>query len=470
MKTSRRNFIKDLGLGLASFSLVGCTNTTTSSNIKPNMIFLLADDLGYGDLGCYGQEKINTPNLDRMANQGMRFTQHYAGSTVCAPSRCSLLTGLHTGHCEIRGNKEVKPEGQYPMSSQVITVSKMLQTADYKTAVIGKWGLGAPGSDGVPNKQGFDYFFGYNCQREAHFYYPTHLWRNEEKVLIKENENGRKSVYSHDLLTDDALRFIRQNKNQPFFLYLPYTIPHAELSVLEDSLNEYLGQFPEEPYPGAHYGAQKAPRAAYAAMISRMDSDVGCIMKLLSELEIDEQTIVFFSSDNGPHEEGGNEPEFFNSNGPFRGIKRDLYEGGIRVPLIVRWPGHIKAGSVSDHISAFWDFMPTLCDIAGIPAPKHIDGISILPELLGREQPRHDYLYWEFHERGGKQAVRMGDWKGVRLEVIDNPDGPIELYNLANDTGEQNNLTLENPEIAKKIARLMQEAHIKSDTFPFHIK
>jgi arylsulfatase A len=470
MKKSRRNFIKDLGLGLASFSLIGCTNTTTSKNKKPNMIFILADDLGYGDLGCYGQTKFKTPNLDRMASQGMRFTQHYAGSTVCAPSRCSLLTGLHTGHCEIRGNKEVKPEGQYPLSSQAITVARLLQTGGYKTGVIGKWGLGAPGSEGVPRKQGFDYFFGYNCQREAHFYYPTHLWRNEEKVLIKENENGRKEVYSHDLLTDDALDFIEKSKKQPFFLYLTFTIPHAELSVPDDSLSEYLGQFPEEPYPGAHYGAQKAPRAAYGAMISRMDRDVGRIMELLKELGIDEHTIIFFSSDNGPHEEGGNEPEFFNSNGPFHGIKRDLYEGGIRVPLIVRWPGHIKPGSVSDHIAAFWDIMPTLCDIADIPLTKQIDGISILPELLGKKQATHDYLYWEFHEQGGKQAVRMGNWKGVRLEVFDKPDGPIELYNLANDVTEEKNLALQNPEIAQKIGQLMREAHIESDIFPFHIK
>jgi arylsulfatase A-like enzyme len=470
MKTSRRDFIKTLGYGLTSFSIMGTSQCIRRRNDKPNIIFILADDLGYGDLGCYGQKKIKTPNLDTLAIQGMRFTQHYAGSTVCAPSRCALLTGLHTGHCEIRGNKEVGPEGQYPISAKTITMSKLLQTAGYVTGVIGKWGLGAPGSEGVPNKQGFDYFFGYNCQREAHFFYPTHLWRNDKKITIKENENGRKTIYSHDLLTKDALRFIGKNKDRPFFLYLPYTIPHAELAVPDDSLIEYRDQFPEIPYPGKHYGAQDVPHAAYAAMVSRLDRDVGRILSLLQELKIDENTIVLFSSDNGPHEEGGNDPEFFNSNGPFRGIKRDLYEGGIRVPLIIRWPGYIKPGKVSNHISAFWDFIPTLCDIAGISPPKEIDGISILPELLGQEQAIHDYLYWEFHERGGKQAVRMGDWKGVRLDVHENPDGPIELYNLSNDVAEEKNLALQNPEISEKIGQLMQQAHIESEIFPFYIE
>jgi len=397
----------------------------------------------------------------------MKFTQFYAGSTVCAPSRCTLMTGLHTGHCEIRGNKELKPEGQHPISAETVTVAELLNKAGYTTCAMGKWGLGGPGTEGVPEKQGFDLFFGYNCQREAHFYYPEHLWKNEKKIIVKENKNGNKAVYSQDLITAEALKFIQAHSHEPFFLFLPFTLPHAELAVPDKDLNEYAGCFPETPYPGAHYSPQEKPRAAFAAMVSRLDRDIGKIFDLLKKLNIDNNTIVLFSSDNGPHKEGGHDPYFFESSGPFRGIKRDLYEGGIRVPFIARWPGHIQAGSINKHIGAFWDFLPTACEIAGIPAPNNIDGISFLPALIGEKQPDHQYLYWEFHEQGGKQAVLMGKWKGIRLNVFNNPDGSIELYDLSQDTKEQNDLSQDHPEIVRKIEQIMKQARTESDTFPF---
>ena len=346
-------------------------------------------------------------------------------------------------------------------------MAELLKKAGYTTGIIGKWGLGAPGTTGVPTRQGFDYFFGYNCQREAHFYYPTHLWRNDEKIFIEANNEGNQRVYSHDLIANEALEFIKNNKENPFFLYLAFTIPHAELAVPNDSLLEYRGRFPEQPYPGQHYGAQETPHAAYAAMVTRMDRDIGRILKLLQQIKLDENTIIFFSSDNGPHHEGGNDPNFFNSNDSLRGIKRDLYEGGIRVPLIVRWPGHIKPGATSNHVSAFWDFLPTACELAGIDPGIKIDGISYLPELTDKKQKRHRFLYWEFHEQGGKQAVRLGDWKGVRLNVQSNPESPIELYNLTQDISEDRNVAMHYPDIVQEIDRLMKEAHVESSTFPF---
>lgn len=465
--STRREFIKKVGQFTLAGTLFPGLMTSCSSHKKPNIIFILADDLGYGDIGCYGQTKIKTPYLDRMADEGMKFTQFYAGSTVCAPSRCSLMTGLHTGHCEIRGNKELKPEGQLPISAETVTVAELLNKSGYTTGAIGKWGLGGPGTEGVPEKQGFDLFFGYNCQREAHFYFPEHLWKNEKKIIIEENKNGKKAVYSQDLITAEALEFIQAHYLEPFFLFLPFTLPHAELAVPEKDLMEYADRFPETPYPGAHYGPQEKPRAAFAAMVSRLDRDIGKIFDLLKKLNIDNNTIVLFSSDNGPHKEGGHDPYYFESSGPFRGIKRDLYEGGIRVPLIARWPDHIQAGSINKHIGAFWDFLPTACEIAGIPAPNNIDGISFLPALIGEKQPDHQYLYWEFHEQDGKQAVLMGKWKGIRLNVFNNPDGPIELYDLSQDTKEQNDLSQDYPKIVRKIEQIMKQARTESDTFPF---
>jgi len=464
---NHQNFSKTLCLVISTLAILlpACKPGSKDSGIaepsKPNIIFILADDLGYGDLGCYGQEKIKTPNLDKLASQGITFTQHYAGSTVCAPSRASLMTGYHTGHTVVRGNREMKPEGQYHMPDSTVTVAELLKDAGYVTGAMGKWGLGGPGSTGDPVNQGFDLFFGYNCQREAHFFYPEHLWRNTEKVTLHENTDAKKEIYSHDLIAEEALNFIKGNKDKPFFLYIPFTIPHAELAVPENSLNEYKGKFPEEPFPGAHYGAQEFPKAAYAGMVSRMDADIGRIMELLDELNLSENTLVIFTSDNGPHHEGGNDPDFFDSNGPLRGIKRDLYEGGIRVPFIARWTGKIKPGTETGHISAFWDLLPTACEIAGTEAPENIDGISYLPAMLGQEQVVHDYLYWEFIEQGGKQAVRKGDWKAVRLNVKKNPESPIELYDLSSDTEEEHNIADKNPEIVKMMEDIMLKARFE---------
>ena len=473
LSSNHQNFSKILCLVISTLAILlpacqpGSKNSGSSEPSKPNIIFILADDLGYGDLGCYGQEKIKTPNLDKLASQGITFTQHYAGSTVCAPSRASLMTGYHTGHTVVRGNRPMKPEGQYPMPDSTVTVAELLKDAGYVTGAMGKWGLGGPGSTGDPVNQGFDLFFGYNCQREAHFFYPEHLWRNTEKVILPENAGGKKEIYSHDLIAEEALNFIKGNNDKPFFLYIPFTIPHAELAVPENSLNEYKGKFPEEPFPGAHYGAQEFPKAAYAGMVSRMDADIGRIMELLDELNLSENTLVIFTSDNGPHHEGGNDPDFFDSNGPLRGIKRDLYEGGIRVPFIARWTGKIKPETETSHISAFWDLLPTACEIAGTEAPENIDGISYLPAMLGKEQKVHDYLYWEFLEQGGKQAVRKGDWKAVRLNVRKNPGNPIELYNLSSDTGEENNIADKNPEIVKMMGDIMEKARFEDTLWTF---
>jgi arylsulfatase A-like enzyme len=444
----------------------------------PNIIYILADDLGYGDLSSYGQREFATPNIDRLAAEGLKFTQHYAGSTVCAPSRCSLMTGLHTGHCQIRGNKNTLPEGQWPLEAGTFTIARMLRDAGYTTGAFGKWGLGSPaaeGSDGDPNNQGFDYFFGYNCQSQAHKYYPRYLWRNLNKIELPGNDPEKQTGdYSHDLIMNEALGFIRKNKNGPFFVYLPLTIPHAELAVPEDSLNKYKGRFPE-PEPFIHknekgYGTQTHPRAAFAAMVDRMDGDIGRLLTLLKELEIDDNTIVFFTSDNGPHREGGADPDFFDSSGPLRGYKRDLYEGGIRVPLLVRWPGHIAPGRTTDHISAFWDVLPTLAQLAGLPDIRKTDGISFRPTLLAQpeQQKTHNSLYWEFHEQGGKQAVRMGNWKGVRLNAMNNPDGPIELYDLSADIAESTNLADVHPDITAKIAAIIKQEHQPNPTFPFY--
>lgn len=437
-----------------------------------NIIYILADDLGYGDLGCYGQEEIRTPNIDMMSEEGMRFTSHYAGNTVCAPSRCTFMTGLNTGHCRIRNNDRV------PLEPSDMTVAKLLKSAGYSTALIGKWGLGNPGSTGVPTKQGFDYFFGYMDQGHAHNYYPTFLWRNEEKVQLSnvvpdETEIGRgvatvRNEYSHDLFTKEAFQFIEQQKDKsnPFFLYLAYTIPHANNEAMRKT-----GDAMEVP-DFSEYADKNWPdnQKKYAAMISRLDRDIGSLLEKLKELGMDNNTIVFFSSDNGPHTEGV-DYEFHNSNGIYRGFKRDLYEGGIRVPLIVRCPGKIKEGETSNHISAFWDMLPTFAELAGIDTVTHTDGVSFVPELLGNgNQKEHEYLYWEFSSRGGKQAVRMGKWKGIRLNIQDNPNGPIELYNLENDPSETNNIATGNPDIVKQIEEILDEAHTPSKEFPLFEK
>ena len=450
--------------------LVSCGGSPEpeSAARKPNIVLIVADDLGYGDLGVYGQQEIRTPNLDRMAAEGLRFTDYYAGSTVCAPSRSSLMTGLHTGHTPIRGNKEVRPMGQHPIADEVVTVAEVLKTAGYATGLIGKWGLGGPDSSGIPNRQGFDYFFGYLCQRHAHNYYPEFLFRNEERVPLKNKlpepvradgagMAAEKNEYSHDLLAAEASAFVERRRQQPFFLYLALTIPHANNEAREKGMEApELGAYAEKDWP--------EPQKGHAAMISRMDADIGRLLAKIRELGLDEQTVVFFTSDNGPHREGGNDPHFNDSNGPLRGIKRDLYEGGIRVPLIARWPGKIEAGRTTGHVSAFWDFLPTLAGIAGAETPAGLDGISMEPTLFSQDgQQRHKRLYWEFHEgRSSKQAVRLGKWKGVRLS----PEGPLELYDLEADIGETVNVAADRPEIVAAIESYLAEARSASEFWP----
>ena len=431
--------------------------TSQAAGRPPNIVFILADDLGYGDIGCYGQKKIQTPNIDRLAAQGIRFTQCYAGSTVCAPSRCALMTGLHCGHAFIRGNAAV-----YLRPSDV-TVAKLLQQNGYATGLIGKWGLGDPGTTGVPSKHGFDTFYGYLNQTHAHNYYPDHLWRHEEKVPLQNvQEKGvasKRVEYAPDLLREEAIRFVEANKAKPFFLYFASIIPHVnnERTRAEGNGHEVPTDAPytNEPWPQTEKNK--------AAMITRLDADIGKLLAKLTELKLDNDTIVFFSSDNGPHKEGGNDPEFFQSSGPFRGFKRSLTDGGIRVPGIVRYPGVAKPGTVSDHVWAFWDFLPTACELAGVKPPDGIDGISIAPTITGRGTPKtHEFLYWEFHEGGTVQAVRHGNWKGIRPA----PGKPLQLYDLATDLRETNNVADKNPDIVAKIETYLKTARTESKEFP----
>ncbi len=467
--------MKMMGLAAASAGVssmqsdsAGAGRDVGASKDRPNILFILADDLGYGDLGCYGQKTIRTPHIDKMAEEGMRFTDHYAGSTVCAPSRCCLMTGLHSGHAWVRGNARV------PLRPSDVTIAELLKQAGYTTGIIGKWGLGEPETTGIPNKQGFDYWFGYLNQRHAHNYYPSYLWRNEEKFELKNEVNhiigGRDRTpggvatkrveYSHDLFVADALSFVEHNKERPFFLYLALTIPHANNEAGNKGMEvPSFGPYADKDWP--------EPQKGHAAMITRMDRDIGKLMAKIKTLGLDEKTLVMFSSDNGPHKEGGGDPAFFNASGPLRGYKRALYEGGIRVPMIARWPVKIKAGSTSDHISAFWDFLPTCCELAGVKIPPGIDGISMVPTLRGRnaKQKKHAFLYWEFHEQGKKQAIRMGRWKGVRLNASKKPNGPIELYDLQNDISEKNNIADRYPEIVAKIEGYMKMARTPAEHF-----
>jgi arylsulfatase A-like enzyme len=443
---------------------------------KPNIVFILADDLGYGDLGVYGQTKIKTPNIDRLAKKGMRFTRFYAGTSVCAPSRSTLLTGQHSGHTYVRGNKEVQPEGQEPLADTVQSYASLLQKAGYTTGAFGKWGLGMVGTTGAPDKKGFDVFFGYNCQRQSHRYYPTHLWSNNEKVPLTGNDLTQKNIYAPTLIQEKTLAFIEDNKNKPFFLFVPSVLPHAELAGPEDEYyKQYENSFEEHPHKGNDYGPNALipgyasvakPRATYAAMVSRLDAYVGQILDKLEALGLADNTIVIFSSDNGSHQEGGADPVFFNSSGGLRGNKRDLYEGGIKTPFIVKWPGKVKAGSESNFIGAFWDLMPTFVDITGAPAPEYTDGVSFLPTLLGKgKQAQHTYLYWEFHESGGRQALRMGNWKGVKLNVKAG-NAKLELYNLSKDPKEQHDIAAAHPAVVKQMNDYIKEAHVESAVFP----
>jgi len=455
---NRREFIRIASAGALGAQVIGSAFAQTpvddplSTSDMPNIIFILADDLGYGDLGCYGQKQILTPNVDKIASEGVRFTDCYSGSTVCAPSRCCLMTGLHTGHARVRGNERV------PLRPEDVTVAEILQKAGYRTGIIGKWGLGEPDTTGIPNKKGFDSWFGYLNQRHAHDYYPKELWRNQELVSIEGNIAPSKSTYSHDLFTNEALKFIEQNKRASFFLYLAYTIPHAN-----NELGKETGDGMEVP-DAAPYANKPWPQLEkkFAAMITRMDQDVGRVMTLLRTLGLDEQTIVFFSSDNGPHHEGGHDAKYFHSSGPLRGTKRDLYEGGIRVPMLARWPGKIKAGTVNNHPWAFGDFLPTAAELANAPSPSGIDGESILPTLLGQKQKGHEYFYWEFHEGEFKQAIRMGKWKAVRLSL----QTPLELFDLESDIGEQSDVAAENPKVVAKIEEAFADARTESEYWP----
>ena len=431
-----------------------------ASKPKPNIIYILADDMGYGDLSCYGQKTLKTPNLDRMVAEGMRFTQHYAGSTVCAPSRCVLLTGLHTGHCRIRTNGNVK------LRDEDATVAKVLRDAGYATGCVGKWGVGHPGVND-PKRNGFDYFYGYVCMAHAHNCYPEWVIRNGRRVPLrnelapkwKKRGGGigvaeKKVDFVPDLVTNEALGFIDRNKDKPFFLYHAMNIPHANNEGGRDGMEvPDFGEFAGRDWP--------KPEKGFASMIHYIDRDVGRIFAKLKAHGLEEKTLVIFSSDNGPHGEGGHRMPFFDSNGKLRGMKRDLYDGGVRVPMIARWPGKIKPGQTSGHVSGFQDVMPTLAELAGAECPK-TDGISLLATLLGKreKQKTHKHLYWEFYEGGGKQAVLKGKWKGVRLNTRRNPNGPLELYDITKDIGERKNLAADHPETVAELARIMKAEHV----------
>lgn len=452
---------------------VACQSENVQDNGKvpmqtPNIVYIMADDLGIGDLGCYGQQQIKTPCIDGLARNGMMFMRHYSGSSISAPSRCTLLTGKHTGHAAIRGNKPVTlADGEKydtPLPAKEVTVAKLLKQKNYRTACIGKWGMGGPDSEGHPNRHGFDYFYGYLGQGHAHSYYPPFLFENNEKIMLE------KKHYSHNLIVEKALDFIDKNAAHPFFLYFSPTIPHAELAVPEENMQQYEGQFQEKPFAGGHYCAQPKPRAAYAAMVTLLDTNVGQIIELLKRKGVYENTIIIFTSDNGVHKEGGHDPEYFNSNAGLRGIKRDFYEGGIRTPFIVEWPGMIAPGSRNQHVSAFWDFLPTVCDITGISTPHDIDGISYLPVLKGLEQPEHDYLYYEFYEKQGTQAVIQDDWKLISLQVNAPKKTHYELYNLKTDPKEQHNVAVLHPDRVEQLKALIKQAHTKNPIFNYNFE
>jgi arylsulfatase A len=449
---------------LAVLAIVAAFSCPAANTNTPNIVFILADDLGYGLLSSYGETKFQTPNIDRLATEGMKFTQCYAGSSVCAPARSTLMTGLHTGHTPVRNNG-----GGKFLYDEDITVAEVLKKAGYVNGMFGKWGLGVETTSGAPWKQGFDEFFGFLHQVHAHFYYPYWMWGTDTKVFLPENE-GRKQVrYSHDEIQKHALDFIRRNKDNKFFCYVPYTLPHVELTVPADSLNKYRGKFaPETPLPDnrAGYLGAEEPYATYAAMIDRLDRSVGEIMALLKQLKLDDNTIVFFSGDNGTQAGHWKRvADFFNGDGGLRGYKSDFYEGGIRVPLLARWPGKIKPATVTDHICAFWDFMPTAADLAHTKAPTNIDGISFLPTLLGQKQKEHEYLYFEMpNAKGRTVGIRMGDWKLVKMKSPAN--AKAELYNLKTDPKEQHDVSADRPDIMKKMRAIMSEAHTDERNYP----
>lgn len=441
---------------------------------KQNIIFILADDLGYGDVGCYGQQKIATPNIDRLAKMGTKFTQFYTGTAVCAPARSSFMTGQHTGHTPVRGNKTYPPEGQTPLHDSVVTIAMLLQQSGYETGAFGKWSLGFITTSGDPAKKGFDEFYGYNCQTLAHNYYPDHLWHNHDRIDLPGNLKSD-SVYSADLIHQQAMNFINSKHDKPFFLYLPYTLPHADLTVPHDEVYQYyVKKFNEKPGKlessnKDYHRLDPYPHAAFAAMVSRLDKYVGEIMKAVKEKGLEENTLIIFSSDNGPHKENGGDPDFFNSSGGFKGIKRDLYEGGIREPFIAYQKGLTKAGTVNEMPCALWDLFPTFLQLCDVPQKNNVDGISILPALKGQKQNTHKYFYWEIHEGGGRQAVRFGNWKGVRLDVSTKNNPPIELYDLKTDPQEKNNVAWKHPEIVKQTDAFMKEAYVPNPDWPLMV-
>ncbi len=487
-----------LGLAILIPTFFAPCGATAKDTPRPNIVFLLCDDLGYGDVGCFGQKKIRTPNVDRLAAEGMRLTVHYSGNAVCAPSRCTLMTGKHPGHAFIRTNRQYRPdsEGQWPVPADEVMLPKILKSLGYTTGAFGKWGLGAPETTGEPLRQGIDRFFGYNCQGVAHNFYPTYLWDNakrrpldnpafavNQKLPADADPNDPESYkgftgkeYAPDLINEQARQFLRDHKDEPFFLYYPTTVPHLALQVPEDSLREYVGKFPDEPYVGGRgYLPQRTPHAAYAAMITRLDREIGRLIDLVEELGLTERTIFVFSSDNGPLFErfGGTDTDYFGSAGEFRGRKGSLYEGGIRVPCIVRWKGHIAPGTESARITGFEDWMPTLLELIGAKerTPAGIDGISFAPTLFGKAQPPRPFLYREYPDDGGQQCVRVDHWKAVRQRLNPRPaaklePGPIELYDLANDPQESTDVATANPEVVARLAALLKDQHVKSELFP----
>ncbi len=478
---------------------------------KPNIIYILADDLGYGDIGVYGQKKIETPNIDNLASQGMLFRQHYSGAPVCAPSRCILLTGKHSGHAQVRGNDEWDSrgdvwnyramladstlEGQQPMATGTVTIAGLLHDAGYKTGIVGKWGLGAPQTKSTPLGMGFDFFFGYNCQRQAHTYYPVHLYKNDHRIYLHNNIVPPDSLlpegtdlynpanysafnqqdYAPDLMFKEITGFVGENYKQPFFLFWATPIPHAALQAPRRWVDYYVKKFGDEkPYDGKKgYVPVRYPHASYAAMISYLDEQVGLLVEQLKELGVYENTFIIFTSDNGPTYNGGTDSPWFDSGGPFKSEygfgKGFVYEGGIRVPLIASWPGTIKPGSTSDLVSAFWDWLPTLCEISGIKTPDDIDGISFLPELKGQKQQQHQYLYWEFPEYGGQQAVLLGKWKAIRKNM-QKGNKIWELYNLELDPVESTDVAANHPSVIKEVEEIVKKEHVKSGNRNFWLK
>jgi len=474
-----------------SLSLLTCLTSSIAQAAAPppNIVYLLADDLGIGELGCYGQKYIRTPNIDRIAREGIRFTQHYSGNAVCAPSRCCLMTGRHPGHAWVRNNgapkglDDLKAQfgwefpGQNPIPVEDVTIAEMLKQKGYATGAMGKWGLGHFGTTGDPTTQGFDLFYGFNCQGHAHNHYPKFLWRNRTREPLPGNDRTLSGqTFSQDRFIEEALAFVRASHKQPFFLYMPFTIPHLSIQAPESSVAEYRASIPEEDYRHTSYLKHPFPRAGYAGMVTHMDQGIGQILDLIEELGLDENTLVMFSSDNGAtyNRLGGSDSDFFASAGPLRGFKGSLYEGGIRAPFVARWPGRIQPGQVSDHVSAFWDVLPTIAEITGTTAPADIDGISFAPTLLGQadQQKTHDHLYWEFPSYGGQQAVRSGDWKAIRQNMMQrNNRDPlkIELYNLKDDIAESRDVAADHPELVAKFAATMKTSRVPSGVFPFPV-